>query len=322
MRHRRQHAGIGGERTVGLGQKFPERTQHQRERGAELVADVGEERRLGLVELRQRLGPPAFLLQDAGVRDGRRDMSGHEVEKTAVARVDDPPRTDPDDEEARRPLVVGVLQRQDERRFDRVGPEVRRDLAAAARKIGHFRRSSRLGDEAERPGAIRRNHIADRVDRRKCRALAEPSCAGDPACSNSLFVREIEGRERDIEGIAVQNLGRLAASDLDGPMLGTPRAQVTQGRKPPLSNDFLGRFVASAEDALDPTAVFIEDRAVSKGDVDLLVRHRSGEEHLVMFDPRCPTGPHLVVHRSNRRPDLAPGDSTRFTEHGRMLGSP
>ena len=52
---RRQSAGASLEHVL-------DRPEHQRQRRAELVADVGEEGRLGAVELRQRLGAPALLL--------------------------------------------------------------------------------------------------------------------------------------------------------------------------------------------------------------------------------------------------------------------
>ena len=51
-----------------------ERPQHQRQRGAELVADVGEERGLGPIELGQRLGPPPLLLVGPCVGDGGGDL--------------------------------------------------------------------------------------------------------------------------------------------------------------------------------------------------------------------------------------------------------
>ena len=43
----------------GLREQLFERAQHQRQRRAELVADVGEERRLRAIDLGQRLGAPA-----------------------------------------------------------------------------------------------------------------------------------------------------------------------------------------------------------------------------------------------------------------------
>ena len=66
---------------VGLGQHLLERAQHQGERRAELVADVGEEGGLGAVDLGQRLGAPALLFVGLGVGDRRGDLAGDEVEE-------------------------------------------------------------------------------------------------------------------------------------------------------------------------------------------------------------------------------------------------
>ena len=64
-------------------QRVLERTEHQRQRGAELVADVGEERRLGPVEFSQGLGAPTLLLIGLGVGDGSCESGGNQVVKAA-----------------------------------------------------------------------------------------------------------------------------------------------------------------------------------------------------------------------------------------------
>ena len=62
-------------RPVGAGRSAVlDRPEHQRQRGAELVADVAEEGGLGPVQLGQRLGAPALLLVGAGVGDGGGDV--------------------------------------------------------------------------------------------------------------------------------------------------------------------------------------------------------------------------------------------------------
>ena len=50
------------QRVAGVGERVLGRAEQQRQRGAELVADVGEELGLGPVELDQPLGPLALLL--------------------------------------------------------------------------------------------------------------------------------------------------------------------------------------------------------------------------------------------------------------------
>ena len=74
--------------------------EHQRQRRAELVADVREERRLRPVDLGQRLGAPPLLLVGLGVGDGRRDLARGEAEEAAVALVEQAEGVEADDEDA------------------------------------------------------------------------------------------------------------------------------------------------------------------------------------------------------------------------------
>ena len=79
-----------GSASVGAGEQLLDRAEHQRQRRAELVADVGEERGLGAVQLGQRLGPPPLLLVGAGVGDGGGDVAGQQVEEPPVVVVERP----------------------------------------------------------------------------------------------------------------------------------------------------------------------------------------------------------------------------------------
>jgi hypothetical protein len=58
---------------VSIRERLLGRTEQQRQRRAELVADVAEERGLRPVDLRQRFGPGARLLESAGAGDGGGD---------------------------------------------------------------------------------------------------------------------------------------------------------------------------------------------------------------------------------------------------------
>ena len=65
---------VRGHPVLNLGEDVPDRPQHERQRGAELVADVAEERGLGAVQLGQGLGAASLLLvcARAGDRPPRR----------------------------------------------------------------------------------------------------------------------------------------------------------------------------------------------------------------------------------------------------------
>ena len=122
----------------------------QRQRRAELVADVAEEGRLGAVELGQRLGARALLLVGLGVGQGRGDLPGDEVEEGAVLVVEGPARTDAGDQKRRRP---GAARRRD--RQDQGVP-----AAGRARRRRAGGRIDRPGPPPGRPGRFQRHRPA------------------------------------------------------------------------------------------------------------------------------------------------------------------
>ena len=63
--------------------RFVERTEHQRQRRAELVADVAEEGRLGAIDLRERLGAAALLLVGVGVGQTGGDLADEQLDEAA-----------------------------------------------------------------------------------------------------------------------------------------------------------------------------------------------------------------------------------------------
>ena len=78
---------------IGAGQvalEFLHRPHDQGQRGAELVADVGEERGLGPVQLGELLRAALLVLVAAGAPDPRREVPGHEADERAVALVQRP----------------------------------------------------------------------------------------------------------------------------------------------------------------------------------------------------------------------------------------
>ena len=71
---------------VAAGEDVFERAEHESERGAEFVADVGEEDGLGAVELGERFGAAAFLLVGAGVGERGGDLAGDQLDEAGVLR--------------------------------------------------------------------------------------------------------------------------------------------------------------------------------------------------------------------------------------------
>jgi hypothetical protein len=82
---------VAGERR---GEHGLQRPQDQRQRRAEFVADVGEERGLGAVQLRQRLGAAARFGVGVGAGDAGGDLAGDEGEEPVVGGVERAKRID------------------------------------------------------------------------------------------------------------------------------------------------------------------------------------------------------------------------------------
>ena len=84
------------------GDLFLERTQHQRERGAEFVADIGEEGGLRAIDLGQRLGALALRLVGARAGEAGGDLRGDQIDEAGIRFVERPIGVDARDEHAGR----------------------------------------------------------------------------------------------------------------------------------------------------------------------------------------------------------------------------
>ncbi len=82
------------------GERVFQRSQHQRQRRAELVADVREEGGLGAIDFRQRRGAPAFFFVGARIGDGGGDLRADQLEETGVQLVEPHARADADHQRA------------------------------------------------------------------------------------------------------------------------------------------------------------------------------------------------------------------------------
>ena len=90
--------GVAGQRLVRPTQRRLGRTEHERQRRPEFVADIAEKCRLGAIDLRQRLGAAARVLQRNSVADGGRNVIGGQLEEVAVLIVQCAAGTDARDE--------------------------------------------------------------------------------------------------------------------------------------------------------------------------------------------------------------------------------
>jgi hypothetical protein len=90
VRHFYLSTTIGERLVLGRVKYFFQRAQHQRQRCTELVADVGEEHRLGAIDLSEGLGSPALLFVGLRVSQARGNLAGGKCEKAPVGVVELP----------------------------------------------------------------------------------------------------------------------------------------------------------------------------------------------------------------------------------------
>ena len=161
-----------GRQPVG-GQRLLERAQHERQRRAELVAHVREERGLGAIELGQRLGPLPIVLGGARVADQAADLGGEQLEPAAVLGVERAPRADAQHDRADVAAEAAIGERQHHRRRRRLGPRSGRHDADPLGQAGDELGGAGLRHAGDRPDRVdrRRRRRAPRHRRRRPRSM-------------------------------------------------------------------------------------------------------------------------------------------------------
>ena len=273
---------------VGVGQRVAERPEHQRQRGAELVRDVGEELGLGAVELGQLLGARLRGGQADGARQRARQLARDHAEEVAVAVVQPLPGAGAEDQRGGRHGAARAVDREQDgaaflehplarhRGLGRAAPVVGVRLVAPARaRVGH---AAVLADQVQG----RERHV---LGRRRERA---------------------EGRARDL-GLGARRGQRLAER---GERLQPPRPEHARAR-----------LVHGGEHARD-LAVVAADRAERVGEVGLLEEaHALEQQRLVLLPGGLGRLDDAVQHRPDLVPDLRPDVAQRHAHRRRVLGA-
>ena len=122
---------------VVLAQQFVERSEDQGERGAELVADVGEERGLGPVEFGQRLGPLLLGLVAACAAHSRSDVTGHQLDEAAIAVVESAMPVQRGDQEPQWRAAL-LQKRHHQRLLGRLAPGAGRQIQCPTVELDQF----------------------------------------------------------------------------------------------------------------------------------------------------------------------------------------
>ena len=307
---------------AGVGQQpleFLRGPHDQRQRGAELVADVGEERGLGPVELGQRLRPALLVPEAAGARDASREMPRHQAGERAVAVVKRPVPVQGGHQE---PVRGGPLlpQRHDERLDGRLPPrpggQAGEPAAVEVRQRGLAPQRRRGG-----PGVI------GVADRERGRSGGVPG--GDAgACrqpGGGAVAVELDGVEQigQGEGQVLPIALELPPGELERLPFGADDAgvgaQIAQGGHPALADHALGVLADHAEHA-DHGGVLVAERAVGEGVVALLrIAGALEEQQQPLVPGRLAGGEHGVDPRADVVPDLLPYLAGRPAERPRVL---
>src|SRR5262249_48778852 len=104
----------GRQRAAGPGEDVFQWGEQERKRGAEFVADVGEERGLRRVELCQRRRAAALLFEGPGARDRGCDLARDQIEEATTRLVEYPEIAEAGDQAARGHPLARLRDRQDE----------------------------------------------------------------------------------------------------------------------------------------------------------------------------------------------------------------
>ena len=138
-------AASAGSALVALVEQILQRAEHQRQRRAELVRHVREERRLRAVELGQRLGPAPLFLERLRVRQRRANLRRNQSEERSIVLVERAHRTDGGDEDRARLLLPGQQTPAARAPVRRHLPRAGRQCVEPCRQIGRARPLARFG---------------------------------------------------------------------------------------------------------------------------------------------------------------------------------
>ena len=279
------------------------------------MADVGEEGRLGPVELGQRLGAPPLVLVGTGIGDGGGHGRGQQVVEAAVGLVHRHARVDAGNQDGGR--AVGA------RREDRQGQGGGRwgELGADA----HLREP--VPDTLHVDGRSRADNVFERPDSvRVC--AARRAQAGDRVCIQAgrtdqpgitaVGVERVEQDERQVERVLGQSLSRRGEHVGDGFGLAGLGGQVTQRPCPALGEHLSRHLDDGVEQAADLPGL-VPDRAEREREEALLEVPVPVQEDVLSLQERLVACQGGVVRLANDRPRFRPARGEVLPHRARML---
>ena len=290
-------AGGVGHGLGGVRQDVADRAEEQRQRRPQLVADVGEERRLRPVELGERLRPQALGLEGADVHHDAGELRRDQLVEGAVLGVRGQVGAAPGEQQAQRLAVPGGGEREHHAVGDPVAEGAAGDLERRHEPVQVRGATDHLGETCR--VAARRRH---------------------PAEAGLTGHGQVDRGEGQVEGVAGQCAAHRGHGRVLVAELAADHRQVVEQPLPALAEDLPGHLGAHRVHAGD-LAVVPEGRCVRDGEVGLLAVPRPLEEQQQAGQPRRLEGGHRVLDgRAERVPALGQGVADVLADR-RVLGA-
>ncbi len=304
-----------GQRRSALGQFVLQRAEHERERRAKFVADVGKEGGLRTVNLGQCFGAATLRLNGQRAGDNIAHGGAEQFMERHVRFVHRQTRAHADDHEARRSLVSGHCNRLNARRGDWLWIRGADQFWKTGAHVIHRHRRGGRGNQSERPARV----LARQVHDHRARGTAgRQSGLRDEPCGATVFVKPVKKRKRHIERRLAEDLCGAEQCLIEGLRFEADGGQVAQRPRAPLA-DHLARGFRDGMEQSGDRAAFVADRAEGKCEECFFEIAESVEKHALVFEERRRARQRALERPANDRPGRGPTFAEILTHRGRML---
>ena len=276
--------------------RFLQRSQHQRQRGAEFVADIGKERGFRQIDLRQGFRAPALRLIRPRRGKTRCDLGRNQFDETGISLIERAVGIERGDEQARLPGLALLCDRHDQQLPRRDVPPAGHKVGNPADRVHQVLRAPRH-DVGDRPGQVRRV-----IHHRRRQFVVDPAGFVHPTQLPGDRVGQIDHGEGQVFGVAGQGAGNRRHDSLFRSHRRKLTGQVAQCGDAAFAHHPLGFLHYHAQHAGDLTPI-IRQRTVGKRMVGLFRKAAALQEQQQALVPGRLTGPH---HRFDPRPNIGP----------------